>query len=97
MKKPKNAQGRTWYLSKEEAKNLLQECKNSKSSYLFTIVLIALQTGMRQGEILSLKWEDIDFDNQWIYLKQMKNDTPRTVPLTQEILKLLKQWKKLKE
>jgi len=90
MKKPKNAQGRTRYLSKEEAQKLLQECKNSKSSYLFTIVLIALQTGMRQGEILSLKWEDIDFDNQWIYLKQTKNDTPRTVPLTQEILKLLK-------
>ncbi|MDN3508709.1 MAG: site-specific integrase, partial [Candidatus Neptunochlamydia sp.] len=77
-------------LTKRRSKNLLQECKNSRSSYLFTIVLIALQTGMRQGEILSLKWEDIDFENQWIYLKQTKNDTPRTVPITQDILNLLK-------
>ena len=89
MKKPKNAQGRTRYLSKEEVPLLLQECKNSKSPYLFTIVLLALQTGMRQGEILSLRWDEIDFENHWVYLKRTKNDSPRTVPLSSEILAIL--------
>lgn len=45
---------------------------------------------MRQGEILSLTWGKIDFDNQWIYLQQTKNDLPRTVPLSSEVHALLK-------
>ncbi len=90
IKKPKNATGRLRYLSKEEMFILLKQCKSSRNPFLFTIVLLALQTGMRQGEILSLNWGNIDFDNQWIYLQQTKNDLPRTVPLSTEMQGLLK-------
>ena len=90
IKKPRNAQGRIRFLSKEEISILLANCKKSRCRFLFTIVLLALQTGMRQGEILSLTWSDVDFDNQWIFLKQTKNNEHRTVPISKQIQTLLR-------
>ena len=45
---------RVRYLEKEEIKRLLENCPD----YLKPIVLVALNTGMRQGEILNLQWPD---------------------------------------
>ena len=89
IKKPKNVQGRTRFLSKEEISVLLANCKKSKCRFLFTIVLLALQTGMRQGEILSLTWADVDFANHWVFLKHTKNNQHRTVPISKQIQTLL--------
>lgn len=89
IKKPKNTVGRIRYLSKEAAIHLFQSCKKSKNRFLYTIVLLAVQTGVRRGEILSLTWGNIDFENKWIYLQNTKNDLPRTVPLSSEIQDLL--------
>ena len=58
ISKPKEAQGRTRFLSDEERERLLVVCRSSKSTYLFTIVTLALSTGMRRGEILGLSWEN---------------------------------------
>ena len=88
--KPKESSGRLRYLSKEEIQTLLNHCKRSDNPHLFTIVLIALQTGMRKAEILSLKWEDIDFNNKWAYLRETKNGSPRTIPFTNKLIDQLK-------
>ena len=53
----KEAKGRTRYLSDEERSRLLAACKNKKSQHLFSIVVIAIATGMRKQEILSLTWD----------------------------------------
>ncbi len=90
IKKPKNNQGRLRYLSKEEIPRLLNECKKSRNPYLHTIVLLGIQTGMRKGEILSLRWEDVDFENRWVFLQTTKNNAPRTVPISSEIIDILK-------
>lgn len=89
IKKPKNNSGRIRYLSKDEIPILLNACKSSKNPHLYTFVLLAIQTGMRKGEILSLKWEGIDLENHWIYLQETKNDTPRTVPISTEVFNIL--------
>ncbi|MDP8296838.1 MAG: site-specific integrase [Candidatus Orphnella occulta] len=70
---------RTRYLEKEEIEKLLGNC----SGYLKPIVIVALNTGMRKGEILSLKWHDIDFRHSIINLYETKNSEKREVPMNE--------------
>jgi integrase len=88
--KLKEAKGRDRILSEEEAMRLLNACRESRSPYLFCIVLMAITTGMRQGEILKLKWDEIDLENQLAHLRETKNGRPRSVPLVDEIVAELK-------
>lgn len=54
------------YLSIEEIKRLLAECKKE----LFDVVEFALSTGMRAGEIVGLKWADVDFKLGLIFVRR---------------------------
>ena len=65
------------YLEKEEIEKLI----NLSSGYLKSILIVALNTGMRRGEILGLKWHDIDFKRDIIYLLDTKNNDKREVPM----------------
>lgn len=55
--------------------------------YLKPIVLTALQTGMRRGEILNLKWANIDFEQGFIELLETKSGKSRQIPIS-KILKV---------
>jgi len=63
------------YLEKEEVKKLLKAC----SPHIKPIVILALHTGMRKGEILNLKWQDISVNRCLIYLLETKNNEKREV------------------
>ena len=65
------------YLSKEECKRLISSCE----PHLKPIVITALNTGMRKGEILSLKWENIDLTHGFILLEITKNGERREIPI----------------
>jgi integrase len=65
------------YLEKEEIARLLEVC----SPYLKAAVLTALNTGMRKGEMMMLKWSDIDFKNSIIYVHKTKNNEPKMCPM----------------
>jgi integrase len=78
IKRPREAKGRTRFLTVEEAKCLLDAC----SPHLRPIVLCALESGMRRGEILNLSWLDINLENRLIYVRQTKTGIPRYVPLS---------------
>ena len=90
VSKPKAARGRVRFLSPDERQRLLEACKNSICPYLYTIVVLALATGMRQGEILNLKWNDIDFEKNRIILHETKNGERRGVPLRGHALEVIK-------
>lgn len=77
---------RTRYLSNAEKDRLLIECKNSSWSKLYLIVLMAITTGARKGELERLKWSDIDFDRKLAYIYQTKNGEPRVLPLTEQVV-----------
>lgn len=75
------SRGRTRFLSDKERYNLLEACKHSENKYLYVIVVLALSTGARRGEITSLKWHQIDFVRQIIRLEETKNGEGRNLPL----------------
>jgi len=77
---------RVRYLSKSEKDRLLNECQNSSWNKLYLIVLMAITTGARKGELERLKWSDIDFDRGLAYVHQTKNGEPRVLPLTKQVL-----------
>ncbi len=66
------------YLSKEECRALLENCPG----HLKTIVTFALNTGCRKGEILSLKWENVDLKHGFIRLDRTKNGERRDIPIS---------------
>jgi integrase len=72
IKKLAEPRRRTRFLTKDERLRLLKICKESPCPHLYPITLIAFLTGMRRGEILGLKWQDIDccFDIQYLINKQ---------------------------
>ena len=90
ISKPREAQGRTRFLSDDERERLLVTCRSSESIHLFPIVTLALSTGMRRGEILGLSWENIDLQNRRITLLRTKNGERRVVPLVGKAYELIK-------
>lgn len=81
IRKLAEPRGRERFLSKEEKNRLLEACQNSSCKLLFPIVLLALSTGMRRGEILGLKWKDVDLDTGRLTLHHTKNGDRRVVPV----------------
>lgn len=90
LTKLKEAKGRDRTLNADEADQLLAACRESQNSYLYCITLMALTTGMRQGEILKLEWNHVDLEAGIAHIKETKNGRPRSVPLVQEIVEELK-------
>ena len=76
---------RVRYLEKAEIKRLL----NCSFGYIKPIIIMALNTGMRKGEILGLKWRDIDYKRGIIYLLDTKNNDKREVPMSSFVKRAL--------
>jgi integrase len=91
VKKPTEPRGRVRFLSDEERKRLLTACKESDNSYLYPVVVLAIYTGMRQGEIMGLTWDVVDLDQGRITLFDTKNGEIRVVPLVGIALEVLKE------
>lgn len=89
----KEPAGRTRFLSDKEREALLTACKDIDPT-LYLIVIFALATGSRRGEIQKLRWPDVDFKKGQAVLRDTKNSQNRTVPLTGHLLALTKAYKK---
>lgn len=82
VRKPTEPKGRVRFLSDEERPRLLEKCKESSNTYLYPIVVLALSTGMRHGEIVGLTWDVVDFQRKMLLLLETKNGERRAAPLT---------------
>lgn len=94
LRKCKEPRGRVRYLSDDERQRLFQACLESSNENLYTIVVLALSTGMRKGEIMGLTWENIDLKRGFVYLEDTKNGERRAVPLVGKALKLIEDLSK---
>ncbi len=65
------------FLSKEECQTLINTCQGNTKP----IVITALNTGMRKGEILDLKWDNLDLKHGFILLDITKNGERREIPI----------------
>jgi len=75
------------YLSPEEAHKLIEACPE----WFRAVVIFALNTGLRAGEIFSLRWENVDFDGETIRIESegTKTKSVYTVPMNETVKELL--------
>lgn len=78
-------EGRLRFLAEDEILRLLGACERSKNLYLNAIVTIALNTGMRKGEILGLEWERVDFSRGVLLAEKTKSGRRREVPMNRAV------------
>jgi len=91
VRKPQSPQARARILSDIEISKLLHalEPVGRRSPWTKPSVQLALATAMRRGELLSLKWRDIDIHNQTAFLSNTKNGESRLVPLSKAAIQVL--------
>lgn len=84
---------RTRFLSDDELKALLVECKRDDWDKLYLLVVMAITTGARRGNLLRLRWEDINFQQKRAYVlhetNKIKNKESIVLPLTADVIKEL--------
>lgn len=91
VRKPQSPQARSRVLTEEEIAKLLQalEPLGRRSHWTKPVVQLALETAMRRGELLSLRWENIDLQGRTAFLPDTKNGDSRTVPLSTAAVQVL--------
>jgi integrase len=85
--------GRTRFLSDADRTRLLRTCAESAWPALHALVLLAITTGARKGELIRLKWADIDLKTVRALVTETKNNEPRTLPLAGKALEALRALK----
>lgn len=88
--------GRVRFLDDEERECLLEACKSSTNPYLHILVVLALSTGARHGELINLRWSDIDWQRRVITLHDTKNKERRLLPLAHYALQLMEEHNKVR-
>jgi len=86
---PAGSRQRDRRLSEDEEKSLLKELAQ-QGPYMPPLALLAIETAMRQGELLSLTWADVDLQRAIAKLRDTKNSEPRSVPLSVRAVEILK-------
>lgn len=84
---------RTRFLTDDECARLLEACRASSWPRLYLLVLLALTTGARKGELAGLKWADVDLERAEAYVGRTKNGDPRVLPLVPAAVEQLRQFK----
>ena len=84
--KKKEARGRIRFLRDDERDALLAACAESAWPPLYILVLLAISTGARRGELIRLRWVDVTIDepSPRAIIQQTKNGDPRRLPRSEE-------------
>ena len=82
IKLPPGGRPRDRRLQPGEETRLFDACREARNHWLLPMVQLAIETAMRQGELLRLRWEHIDLNRRTAHLPDTKNGESRTVPLS---------------
>ena len=89
VKMPPSSPARKRRLEDGEFDRLEEAAKQTKNPHIWPIIVFAIQTGMRRGEILGLRWEHVDLDRRIVLLPITKNGNSREVPLSTKAAQVL--------
>ena len=89
IRKPRISNSRDRRLSPEEYRRILKATKTCTNSYIRLIIIVAVNTAMRRGEILNIQGKHIDFDKRTLHIPDTKTGRARTIPLSSKILRVL--------
>lgn len=82
VRKPKPSPGRDRRFTAREERQIFRYAYGHVNPELYSIIILALESAMRQGEILNLRWEHINLKTRIVHLLETKNGTKRDVPLS---------------
>jgi integrase len=90
IKRLPESEGRVRFLDEPERARLFVVCRNSKYPRLYALVLMAMLTGARRGELLALRWQDVDLCSGVASLGKTKNGDRRTLVLLPQVIEVLR-------
>lgn len=82
VSKPSAPPGRDRRFIDDEELRLLSAARQSRAPSLELCIILAIETGMRAGNIVDLRWEQVDFQEKVIVVKRTKNEAALTAPLS---------------
>jgi len=90
VRRPPQGRPRDRRLQGDEEKRLLAACRGARNKWLVHFVAIAIETGMRRGELLGLLWDNVDLERRTAFLPVTKNGESRGVPLSSRAVEALR-------
>lgn len=91
IRRPKPPRGRDRRLAPGEEQKLLDAADGGRTPWMRPLIILAIETAMRQGELLSLTWSNVDLDKRIAHLPLTKNGDARDVPLSSRAIAVLKE------
>lgn len=96
IKSKPEGKGRQRYLTVEEQQRLLAAAKLSKWNKFYLLILMAITSGARRGELLDkLRWSDVDWDKSQAVCRDTKNGSNKTLSLTDGVMRELKKYREV--
>lgn len=86
------SEGRVRFLSDDERERLLAACRASKWDRLWLLVMLAITTGARRGELVGLRWRDVDLQRRVASVARTKNGDPKVMPLVPVVMEELQRF-----
>jgi len=82
VRRPTPPRGRTRRLEGDEEQRLLAAANQGRNPFMKPLIIVALETGMRRGELIELRWEHVDLNRRVAHLPLTKNGSSRDIPLS---------------
>lgn len=89
LKAPPQGLARNRRLDDAEASRLLDAFAKVRNQLVPAVVRFALETAMRRGELLRLRWEHVNLARRTVFIPEAKNGHPRTIPLSSAAIDVL--------
>jgi integrase len=90
VRRPPQGRPRSRRLQGDEEQRLLAACRDARNIWLAHFVALAIETGMRRGELLALQWSNVDLERRIAFLPITKNGESRGVPLSTRAVAVLR-------
>ncbi|MBP7721195.1 MAG: site-specific integrase, partial [Alphaproteobacteria bacterium] len=97
LKKLKVNNARNRRLEPDEWEAIKEAFGTNRNPFIRPLVRLAIETAMRRGELIAIQWQHVDFKTRTVFIPVTKNGHSRTIPLTGEAIKILREIREMKE